>query len=131
MEWDVVPIKESDAIDFLRENHADREVIFIRPCDEWIAVYVGDSLAGVTGINHKKNFMSVDCTYVAKQYRGQGILKAFYAKIMSDFPDSDFVIYCRPIAAHVVKKYYGFIVTQKWSNGTEKCILRRKKCLKK
>lgn len=119
-------IEQEKALTFLRENHADREVIFIRPCDEWIAFYDGDVVAGVTGINYKRGgVMSVDCTYVRPDYRGRGILKEFYAKIMAMFPDSDFVIYCRPIAAHVVKKYYDFVVTQTWENGTEKCVLKR------
>jgi len=129
MDWKIVTIKQDDALKFLHDNHADREVIFIRPCDEWIAVYDNNILVGVTGINHKKaddSLMSVDCTYVCKNYRARGILKAFYAYIMNKFPDSDFVIYCRPIAAHVVKKYYGFHVTQTWANGTEKCVLRRR-----
>lgn len=126
MDWKVVDISQEKAIDFLRKNHADREVIFIRPCDEWVAVYDDGVLAGVTGINHKKNgVMSVDCSFVAVPFRGRGILKSFYAYIMNRFSDRDFVIYCRPIAAHVVKKYYGFIVTQTWKNGTEKCVLRR------
>lgn len=130
MDWDIVAIEQDEALRFLRENHADREVIFIRGCDEWIAVYDDNVLAGVTGINHKKaddSLMSVDCSYVRKDYRGKGILKAFYAWIMEQYPDCDWVIYCRPIAAHVVKKYYNFIVTQTWKNGTEKCVLKRKK----
>lgn len=125
MDWNIVPVEQDKALAFLRENYANREVIFIRACDEWIGVYDDDILAGVTGINYKKNAMSVDCTYVRKDYRGRGILKAFYAWIMNEFSDKDFVIYCRPIAAHVVKKYYGFEVTQTFDNGTEKCVLRR------
>ena len=128
-EWNVVAIEQDKALQFLRDNHADREVIFIRPCDQWIAVYDEDSfplqLVGVTGINFKKNHMSVDCSFVRSDYRRRGILKTFYAWIMDKYKDCDWVIYCRPHAAHIVKKYYGFKVVQTWKNGTEKCVLKR------
>ena len=126
MDWNVVSIEQEKALQFLRDNHADREVIFIRPCDEWIATYSDSGeLAGVTGINFKKTHMSVDCSFTKHEYRRQGILKAFYAWIMDKYKDCDWVIYCRPYAAHIVKKYYGFVVTQTWKNGTEKCVLKR------
>ncbi len=128
MEWNVVYISQEEALGFLRENHANREVIFIRPCDEWLAVYDNDELIGVTGVNRKKNHMSVDCSYVRKDYRQNGILKSFYDHILSKYYGDDFVIYCRPIAAHLVMKYYGFKSVQEFKNGTVKCILKRKKC---
>ena len=126
MNHDIVYIDQDSAISFLKENHADKEVIFIRPCDEWIAVYDGDCIIAVTGINYKKNHMSVDCSYVRSDYRRRGILKSFYEHIMKRFNNDDFVIYCRPYAAHVVKKYYGFKSIYTYKNGTEICVLRRK-----
>ena len=72
MSWEVVMIEQDNALKFLCDNHADREVIFIRPCDEWIATYSeSGELAGVTGINFKKNHMSVDCSYVKSDYRSR------------------------------------------------------------
>lgn len=125
--WKIINIDQDKALKFLKDNHANREVIFIRPCDKWLSVYDNDMLVGVTGINFKKNHMSVDCSFVHKNYRNKGILKAFYEYIMKQYPDSDWIIYCRPIAAHIVKKYHGFVTTKVWKNGTEKCILRNKK----
>lgn len=127
MEWIVQPISEEVAHKFLRDNHATREVVYIQHHDEWCGIYNGDKLISVTGmsVHPKRGHVHTGGSYTLREYRGQGCFKAIYVYIMNKYADKDFICYCRPETSHVLQKYHGFIKTQSFKNGTDKCILRR------
>lgn len=126
--WNVVLIDEATAIQFLKENKANKETILIRHCDEWMAIYDNNILCSVTGIKFSKGHMGTDCSYTLPQYRNQGMFSAFYEYVMERFPDKDFVCYCSsPYTAKVLIEKYGFKKVREFSNGTVHVTLKRSK----
>lgn len=126
-DWKVIEITEKIAHDFLKKNHANREVVYIKHHDTWVGIYDNDLLISVTGISihPTKHYVHTGGSFTLPEYRGNGCFKAIYKEIMNRYADKDFICYCRPETSHVLQKYHGFISIQKFKNGTEKCVLRR------
>lgn len=125
--WNVVLISESEALDFLRRNKANKETIIIRSLDAWMGIYDGDVLCSVTGIKFSPKHMGTDCSYTLPEYRNKGMFSAFYEYVMEHYPDKDFVCYCSsPYTAKVLIEKYGFEVVRTFSNGTVHVKLKRK-----
>lgn len=112
-------ITNEQALRFLRENKAHKEVVFIRSCDHWWGAFESDELAGVTGTSKGKNHIKLASTFVAPEHRRKGVATALLRCILEYAQGNKIISYSRPDMARINAKH-GFKTIHTLKNGTQK-----------
>lgn len=74
--FEIKQISNDVALEFLKENHARSEWVFVRSKDVWYGCYVNNTLAGVGGTQDKGTHIELGGLFVKPEFRNQGIATA-------------------------------------------------------
>lgn len=114
-------ISDKEALDFLRKNKANHEVVFIRSCDRWFGAFIDGELVGTTGLCDGRNHIKISGSFVVPYHRKKGIMTALTNHVLSITKGHKIVTYARPGMAKINKKF-GFKTVQVLKNKTEKQV---------
>lgn len=115
----VKPITNGEAINFLKDNEAMKECVFVRPCDYWRGAYYNGALVGVGGWTQKAQYAEIGGVLVQKEFRAQGIGTMINAGVIMDIGNKRVIAYARPIESEILSKF-NFSKKQTLKNGTVK-----------
>ena len=121
-------IGNGNAIAFLREHQANREVVFIRPQHVWFGAYEDGELIGVCGLTRKHGRTELGGMLVDKAHRGGFAYAQLYfhrsAYLRKYGMDDKIVSYSRPGTSDC-EAHDGFVCKQVFRNGTKKMVKER------
>lgn len=121
--WQVESIPEDIAIEFLKDNNAKKDYVYIRHNDEWFGIFAEGELACVAGVTEKSGYMSIGSAYTLPEYRRKHMLLTMVTEIMEGYPpETTWIHWARPDSAKMYEKYCGFECRQILKNGTKKMV---------
>lgn len=112
-------ISNEKAILFLKENHARKENVFVRPSEKWGGFFFGDELVSVIGINRKKNHVSFSSSFTKPEYRWKGCGYVMLLWALNQVPGEKVISYANP-RFYLLEKILGYQELQTLKNGTKK-----------
>lgn len=111
-------ITNEQALRFLRENKAHKEVVFIRPRDVFFGAFIGGELVGVSGYLRREKHIKLDGTFVREDMRLRGVATALTRVILAETKGKKIISYSRPFKARLNAKL-GFKTIRTLPNGTQ------------
>ena len=118
MTYDIREVDNETAKEFLRDNHAKDENVFVRDYDVWYGSFVDGKLVCVNGAIDEGCYVKTGSLFTLPEYRKRGHAVAVKEKLLENFKGRYIKTFSRPAAAELEEKYFGFKRGREFPNGT-------------
>lgn len=117
-------IENNVALNFLKENEAEKEYIIIKNKDKWFGLFLNNKLIGCWGVEIKKTYIKFGGFFILKEERGKGYGKLLAKYLIDLYGNKKIIAYCSPTTTHINCKYFNFKIVKKYKNTV--CKIERK-----